>query len=181
MQEDYDILDDNGQLTGRSMNGVLVHEKGLRHGSVHVWIIDQNQQILLQFRAANKKIFPSCWDTSVAGHLSSGDTAFTAATREISEEIGIKISVDDLVLLGEFPEEFKMITGQVHREYNWVLGTRQNFYLSNLKIQKSELTDLKLVSSSELHEILNDESRRKELSGHADMLFELAIKFAEGE
>ncbi len=70
-EEQYKILDETGKKTGQVLSKSEVHEKELRHGSVFIWIYNNEGEVLLQFRAKDKKSFPSVWDVSVAGHISA--------------------------------------------------------------------------------------------------------------
>ncbi|MEX0314176.1 MAG: hydrolase, partial [Allomuricauda sp.] len=69
MDELVDILDDNGNPTGRTCLKSEAHRKGLFHPTIHVWFYTSEGQILFQKRADNKDTFPSLWDVSVAGHI----------------------------------------------------------------------------------------------------------------
>ena len=51
----------------------IAHEKGLWHKSVHVWLINDKNEILLQYRCAEKKLYPNTWDISFAGHIAYAD------------------------------------------------------------------------------------------------------------
>lgn len=177
-EEMYDIVDEQGNKTGQTLPKTAVHQQGLRHGSVHVWILDGQGNILLQYRAANKKIFPSCWDTSVAGHVSAGDVPEDTALCEVQEEIGLTIEKSDLQLLGTFAGDLPWLPGGLHREFNTVFAVHKDFKLADLVIQQEELTDLKLVTADELQVMLKDPEKRRQLSGHTDKLFELAITAA---
>ena len=178
VQEMFDVLDEQGNKTGEALPKEVAHDQELWHGSVHVWIMDKYGNILLQFRAANKKIFPSCWDTSVAGHIDAGESPEDTAIREVGEEIGMIITQDELKFEGRFSEQLQMITGRIHREHNSVFTVQKDFKLDGLKIETKELTELKLVSPEELGAILGDPNRRRELSGHRDELFRYAINRA---
>ena len=59
--------------------------------SVHVWVID-NEKLLIQKRASNKKIFPDMWEQSGGGVI-AGETSIQAVKRECKEELNI--DVDD--------------------------------------------------------------------------------------
>jgi len=50
----------------------------------------------MQKRAVTKDVHPNCWDSSAAGHVDSGETYERAAVRELSEELGVVVSVSDL-------------------------------------------------------------------------------------
>ncbi|MDE0229164.1 MAG: PLP-dependent transferase [Spirochaetaceae bacterium] len=68
----------------------------LRHRTVHVLVYDDRGHLLLQKRSAGKEIQPGKWDTSVGGHLESGESYPAAAVRETAEELGLAIDVDAL-------------------------------------------------------------------------------------
>ena len=72
------------------------HKLGLWHKSVHVWIINDNNEILLQYRCKDKKLYPDTWDCSFAGHIGTGETSVEAVLREGKEEIGIDVNIDKL-------------------------------------------------------------------------------------
>jgi isopentenyl-diphosphate Delta-isomerase len=180
MAEMFDVLNEDAQKTGESLPRDEVHFRELWHGSVHVWIINSEDKILLQFRAANKKIFPNCWDTSVAGHISAGDTPKSAAIREVAEEIGIHITEDELHEVGRTTESLPFIAGGMHNEHNWVFILHKDLDISALQLQKSELQKVKWFSVHELEDILGSPTRRKELSLHDDELVGFAITAVKG-
>ena len=84
----------------RNFKGVIdkavAHKNGLWHRSVHVWIINSKNQILLQKRCAAKKFYPEFWDCSFAGHIGAGECSVVSAIREGEEELGLKLKESDL-------------------------------------------------------------------------------------
>lgn len=62
----------------------------LLHPVVHLHVINNNGEILLQKRADNKDIQLGKWDTSVGGHVDYGEDVADALTREVREELGIE-------------------------------------------------------------------------------------------
>ncbi|MGA1868600.1 MAG: NUDIX hydrolase [bacterium] len=62
----------------------------LIHRAAHVLLFNSQGQLLLQKRSMNKDIQPGKWDTSVGGHVESGEDYEKAAYRELGEELGIK-------------------------------------------------------------------------------------------
>lgn len=53
---------------------------------MHVWIINDKNELLLQKRSATKKTHPNCWDISGAGHIKAGKTISDGAIRELKED-----------------------------------------------------------------------------------------------
>lgn len=79
MEELIDVLDENGNKTGKIATRKQVHEQGLWHRIIVVAIIDKDGQLLMQQRSKNKVKNPLKWDVSSAGHVSSGQTSIESA------------------------------------------------------------------------------------------------------
>jgi len=86
----FDIVDENDAVTGQERRSV-VHEKGLRHRAVHIFITNPEGHLLLQLRSIWKDNHPLVWDSSAAGHVSAGDDYLITAEREIEEELGVQV------------------------------------------------------------------------------------------
>jgi len=89
MEELIDVLDENGIKTGEILSRKEIHKRGLWHRLIAVVIVNENNEILLQQRSYKKEKNAGMWDISVAGHISSGQDALSAAAREINEEVSI--------------------------------------------------------------------------------------------
>ncbi len=61
-----------------------VHEKGLWHVHVGVWIMNQKGELLLQQRSGAKKVNPYKW-TRTGGHVDSGEEPIEGIQREVEE------------------------------------------------------------------------------------------------
>ena len=96
MAEYFDILDENGNKTGERKLRSEVHRDGDWHRAVHIWIINQNGEVLLQRRSPNKDSNPNMLDISCAGHLSAGDESLEGAIRELKEELGLDVRPNEL-------------------------------------------------------------------------------------
>ena len=53
-KEDFDLLDENGNKTGKTKLRTEVHRNGDWHKAVHIWIINNKGDVLLQRRCATK-------------------------------------------------------------------------------------------------------------------------------
>lgn len=70
---------------------------------VHVYITDGQGNWLLQKRSASKSFLPGVWDVT-AGAVDPGEDGRQAAARELWEELGIKVSRDELRFHCRFPK-----------------------------------------------------------------------------
>ncbi len=104
MSERLDIVDEDGEPTGETVDREIAHRDGIRHRTSHVWLVRKGPtdalEVLLQKRAADKDAFPGRWDISSAGHIPAGDDWKTSALRELKEELGVVAKRDDLLWLG---------------------------------------------------------------------------------
>ncbi|MDD6492432.1 MAG: NUDIX domain-containing protein [Firmicutes bacterium] len=100
----FDLCREDGTLTGHVKERSMVHRDGDFHRTVHIWIIRKREDggidVLLQKRSKNKDAFPGCYDISSAGHVRTEDDYETSALRELSEELGIEASREELRFIG---------------------------------------------------------------------------------
>jgi isopentenyldiphosphate isomerase len=93
----FDIVTPEGKVVGKAPRGLCHGNPDLLHPVVHVHVFNSNGDLWLQKRSKNKKIQPGKWDTSVGGHVSSGEKINEALMREVKEELGIDILPNELL------------------------------------------------------------------------------------
>lgn len=86
----FDVVDQNDRVIGRARRAD-VHARGLRHRAVHVLVFDPEGRLGVQRRSFEKDTLPGTWTTSCSGHVDAGEDYFSAARRELAEEIGIAL------------------------------------------------------------------------------------------
>lgn len=101
------MLDAAGLPTGRTKERAAVHRDGDLHRTLHVWLVKDDRNVLLQRRAATKDLEPGKLDVAVGGHFLAGET-LPDALRETEEELGFRTSAGELTYLE---------TTQVRRTY----------------------------------------------------------------
>lgn len=89
--EYIDVIDAQGNLTGERQSRADIHKNGTWHRAVHCWLINSNQELLLQKRTLNKETNAGMWDISIAGHVPAGLTPVEALIKEAQEELGLKL------------------------------------------------------------------------------------------
>lgn len=133
IEEFFDVLDKDGKQTGQVCPRHIVHQNGYFHATVHVWVVNESGEVLLQKRSLQKDTHPGLWDISCAGHLSAGDTVLDAAVRELYEELGISIDT---------PSRFQFLFRRFHS------------YLSPDKsIKDNEFSDVFLLQVAETERV----------------------------
>lgn len=125
-----------------------IHERQLRHRAVHIIVSDSQNRILLQKRSAHKDVHPGAWDTSAAGHVDFGETYLHAASREVSEELGVSVksprNIGRLEASSENGWEFVEIYHVVHD--------------GPFKPNAHEIESLQWLTAEEVETLIHDEA-----------------------
>lgn len=153
--EFFDVLDEEGNLTGRVKERSLVHEDGDLHRTSHIWVVRKTEKgfdVLLQKRSLHKDSFPGCYDISSAGHVAAGDDYLESAVREIGEELGISVSEEELDLLGIHQG---IMNGNFYgkpffnHEISAVYVYDRPIHTENLVLQKEEVEEVRWMDYEE--------------------------------
>ena len=149
------VLDENGNPTGRFEKREIVHVNKLFHNEVALWIIDkENKKVLLQRRNPNKKQNPNKL-ALCAGHLVGDETIDEALEKEAKEELGLDIKnykVEKLITIRRTEPRNHCFT---HHYY-----ISKAIPIENITIQKEELSEVLYMDYEHLKQLVkqnNDE------------------------
>lgn len=143
IDEIFDVLDENGNMTGRVEAKKHVHDNSLWHGVAHTWIFNSNGQILLQRRHAKSGWGADKWDLSAGGHIQSGETPQQGAVREAYEELGLKLTEDQLIFVNKVKTEREGFNSLSHKTTAWNYLVKVDLDISALKLQDDETAEVK--------------------------------------
>jgi isopentenyl-diphosphate delta-isomerase type 1 len=104
MAELLDVVNQEDTVLSQALRSV-VHQRGLWHRGVHVFLFEEAGKLLLQKRSAQRSAYPAVWDCSVSEHVKAGESYAEAAQRGMQEELGVS-GVDIQALI-----KFKMNYG----------------------------------------------------------------------
>lgn len=94
----WDIYDQNGERTGRTLPRGSTLMPGEYHLAVTVVLINRQNEVLCTHRAPEKPLCPNMWE-SPGGGAQAGEDGLSAAIREMEEETGLCIAPGQLVQL----------------------------------------------------------------------------------
>ncbi len=153
-----DVLDEYGNLTGKKEDKDKIHEKGLWHREVAVLIRNEKGKYLIQKRAATKKQAPNKWGLT-AGHVDTGENFEDAMVREIKEEIGIDVAIEELQPIGIFKQayESKKTTNNNFTKY-YLHQTDKK--IEDYTICQEELSELKYITLQQMEEAVRNKDER---------------------
>lgn len=102
-EEFFDVVDED-DCPIKVMKRSEVHELGLRHRAVHLFLFNSRQQLLIHLRSEDKEEFPGVWTSSASGHVSAGEDYDSAADREVFEELGIRVPLSLVTKVAACPQ-----------------------------------------------------------------------------
>lgn len=145
--EKWDILNADGTSTGKTtVRGRCNLRAGEYHLVVHIWLVSSDGRFLIQRRAENKKLMPGEW-AATGGAAISGEDSYTAASRELFEELGILSDRQTLKKLVRLKRRNSLLD-------IWFMNT--NVKCSDLVLQKSEVAEAKWVSRAEFIKMIDN-------------------------
>lgn len=147
--EYFDVLNENGEFTGRVESRDVCHKEGLWHRANYGFIFNKNGDVLLQKRSKNKKLWPDLWDITAGGHVLSGEWGYQALIREVNEELGIVLEENDIkYLVGSTSVNIK--GDVINKHFNECYIVTKDIDISKIKLQEEEVADIKWFSKDEI-------------------------------
>ena len=152
---DFDMFQDKPESTGISKARKLVHKDQDWHRSVHVWIVDKTQKlVVMQKRSPQKDTYPNRWDISAAGHIEYGADSRDTAIREAAEELGIQCSKEELDFGFTCPAQQAPLGCNCYEDVYFITRQKER---CNFAIGEAEVTDVKWIEIDTLKQLLDND------------------------
>ena len=161
--EKWDILNADGEPIGKTtLRGKCNLKTGEYHLVVHIWMVSSKGEFLIQRRSENKKLMPGEW-AATGGAAISGEDSYTAANRELYEELGIPSNKQTLIKLARIKRRNSLLDV-------WFINT--NIQESRLRLQQDEVAEARWVSRDVLKEMIKNGEFHNYGKEYFDILFE---------
>ncbi|HPT08396.1 MAG TPA: NUDIX domain-containing protein [bacterium] len=157
MEEYFDIVNENNNLTREKKLRSLAHKDGSWHRTIHVYYFMQKDNeyfFLVHLRSKEKDLCPNMWDTRFGGHIKSGVSIEETVISELEEEIGLKADIN------------KFISGPIlkrddfpNNEFTYVYYYQGLEDISNLKFIDNEVQEIKWLSAKDIIENIKNDSK----------------------
>ena len=136
MEEMVILVDKNDNHLGL-MEKIEAHEKAVLHRAFSVFILNDNNELLLQRRALSKYHSPGLWTNTCCSHPREGESVINAGIRRLREEMGFETEINNLF---SFIYKAEFDNGLTEHELDHVLLGRYN---KAPLINKLEVSDWK--------------------------------------
>ena len=144
-------------------------EDGAYHMVVHICIFNTQGEMLIQQRQPFKEGWPDMWDVTVGGSATAGDSSQSAAERELFEEIGYQLNLNNI---------------RPHLTVNFEVGF-DDYYLvevdieiEKLKLQYEEVQRVKWASKDEILLMLEQGEFIPYYKNLLELLFDIRKKYS---
>lgn len=94
-----DVVDEHDRVVG-VVTRADMRARRLRHRTVAIVVTDGSGRLLAHRRSLDKDVWPDRWDIAAGGVLAAGETYDDGARRELAEELGVSVGLDELVAIG---------------------------------------------------------------------------------
>ena len=132
----------------REKVGYIKERKELNKGeyriSVHIWIKNQQNRILIEKRSEKEDKFPGMW-AQVGGGVKAGDDSKTTVFKECKEELNYIVREENLFYIGSYVRTKDIVDV-------WMVN--QDIDIGTLKLQEDEVADIKLVTFEEFDKMI---------------------------
>jgi isopentenyl-diphosphate Delta-isomerase len=150
------ILVDEADRSLGLMSKALCHEgRGILHRAFSLLIFNERRELLIQQRAASKRLWPGFWSNSCCSHPRGDESLEIATQRRLHEELGIRCPLQFLFKF-QYQAQFDE-TGAENELCSVYVGKS----LDPIKVNSDEISAWRWVSPEALaREITADGERR---------------------
>lgn len=155
--EYLNVCNKYGEKTNEIIERSEAHKNGICHRVIHLWILNSNDELLIQQRSANKDAGANLWYVSVGGHIEASENIENTLIRETKEELGLDIShlVDSIVYLYTFTEYTVENDGNyIDNEIYDVFVLKTDFDINQITMQAEEVQAVKYIKYDDFKKIV---------------------------
>jgi len=143
-EELLQIVDENtGDLVGKQVTRKELIENKYWCRTTNIFIMNSKGEILCHQRSLNKERYPGWWMTHFGGHVSGEETYDENAIKEVEEELGLNLNKEELLPWRK---------SKIEESHCWAMDYVAIYDedISNLKLQESEIGQVKWFSPEEI-------------------------------
>lgn len=161
-----DVLNDKREKIGKICDRNSLNDGEYRL-SVHIWIINKNNEILLQKRSEKLKKYPGMWGNT-GGAVKKDENSFGAIRREVKEELGLTIEKEKTIFIATFKR---------CNDFVDVWPLKDDIKIEDIKLQKDEVCDVKFVNIDLFNKMYNSGDIIQSSTEYFKMYIERYMKF----
>lgn len=148
------VVDKQGNNTNEILEREELHSRNKLHNEVTIYIINNNNEVLLQRRSKNRRFSPDKLGV-IAGHSLYNENPIETAIREVKEEVGLKINKKDIhELLPKY-----LVIEEYNNHYMYPYYVISDLKEKDFSIQKEELQYVKWYNIDDIIDMINSNNQ----------------------
>ncbi len=151
--EELILVDEHDRELGTKSKGECHDGEGTLHRAFSVFLFDPQGRLLIQQRAADKRLWPGYWANSCCSHPRAGENMEEATARRIAEELGASAELE-FIYKFRYHARYENL-GSEH-ELCWVYVGRTAE--SDVRVNPSEIADWKFLAPEAVDDLVADKS-----------------------
>ncbi len=128
--------------------------RGVLHRAFSLFVFNRQGELLLQQRAAGKRLWPGFWSNTCCSHPRRGEALEEAVGRRLAEELGMRCAMS---FLFKFEYQAQFDADGAEHELCWVYAGRSD---EAPTLNLNEVSALRYISPSELDAEMAEQPQR---------------------
>ena len=145
--ESFDLYDIQRNKTGKTLERGNKVPAGYYRLVVHSCVFGSDGRMLIQRRQPFKDGWSGMWDITAGGSAIAGDSSQTAAMRELREEVGIDVNLENVR---------PAMTIYFDGGFNDIYTINMDVDIDSLELQTAEVEQVKWATEEEILEMLHE-------------------------
>jgi isopentenyl-diphosphate delta-isomerase len=138
------LVNENDEQIG-TMEKMQAHREGKLHRAFSVFVVNDENKMLLQKRAAEKYHSANLWTNACCSHPMPNENIFDAATRRVDEELGMEINSFENLFSIKYKAELE--NDLIEHELDYILWTKSDAIVN---LNKDEISEVAYLSKEEI-------------------------------
>lgn len=147
------LVDENDREIGTLSKGRCHDGEGILHRAFSLFLFDRRGRVLIQQRAAGKRLWPLYWANSCCSHPRAGEDLDEATGRRAFEELGVSPRLH-FIYKFRYQAEYKNL-GSEHELCSVYVGRAE---ARDIRPNPSEVADWRFLSGDEVEALMDDSS-----------------------
>lgn len=143
-REELILVDADDREVGFRDKAACHDRDGVLHRAFSLFVFNPQGELLLQRRAAGKRLWPLFWSNSCCSHPRRGETMDEAVNRRLFQELRI---CSDLDYLYKFEYHARFADSGSEHELCWVYA---GFSEDTVRVNRNEIADWRFVAPADL-------------------------------
>jgi len=146
--EELILVDEHDREIGYKPKSECHAGKGILHRAFSIFVLNSDNELLLQKRSPEKLLWPNYWSNTCCSHPRRGESMEHAVSRRLAQELGFECPLEFLYKF-KYQAPYGAVGGE--HEYCWVYYGRHD---GAVDVNVNEIAEWRFIGVAELEQEL---------------------------